>query len=292
MDILKSIYNTVTGWFGFGPTADDSSNGDNGNPAPLNMTQLIGVIDLRPYCVAQYKMNDSAVNTIVVDSQGFSNGTAQRNCSILTSTGKISTSLLFNGTSDYINTNSTFQNFFSSDFTVSMWVRPTDGQPAIDNPLCGADNFPITNGFYFEIIPSGRIQMDYLCNSNDMGTITTGVLFHNGQETFHHVVVGVRQNGSSVSATCYFDNVNQNLTTPTNSCIMSTFTNIYNLFLGAIDDQGGADSFFKGLMDDVCFFNKALSADEIAFLYNNGNGTEDLLSPGTAIAIGGRSRRR
>ncbi|MFC1783404.1 LamG-like jellyroll fold domain-containing protein, partial [Planctomycetota bacterium] len=48
----------------------------------------------------------------------------------------------------------------------------------------------------------------------------------------------------------------------------------YGHFLGVYN--GGDTRYWDGLIDNLMVFNKTLTADEIAFLYNGGNGIEAL----------------
>ena len=61
------------------------------------------------------------------------------------------------------------------------------------------------------------------------------------------------------------------------------FTSADNLYLGT-RNNGGLQWPFDGAIDNVMVFNKALTAAEVAVLYNSGNGTE--LVPATYTAIG------
>jgi hypothetical protein len=60
---------------------------------------------------------------------------------------------------------------------------------------------------------------------------------------------------------------------------MSNYTNSLNLYIGNYNwsEWDTANDMLFGGLDDTMIFNKALSTDEIAFLYNDGAGTEDLI---------------
>ncbi len=60
-----------------------------------------------------------------------------------------------------------------------------------------------------------------------------------------------------------------------NDTFDSTTSNDVNLGIGAMSTSGGK---FTGTIDNVVIFNRALSSKEIAFLYNDGFGTEGLFS--------------
>jgi hypothetical protein len=83
---------------------------------------------LKEACVMQLKMNDIARSTAVIDSQGLVTAIAVRNTQVMSVEGKFGGALNFNGTSDYIDTGQPL--LFNDSFTTSVWVQPTDGQPA------------------------------------------------------------------------------------------------------------------------------------------------------------------
>ena len=82
-------------------------------------------INLYANTVAQYKMNDSAANTTVLDSVNGYNGASQQNTENISVPGKINEALSFNGTSDRISVpyNSAFN---VNEYTVCFWVKIDD----------------------------------------------------------------------------------------------------------------------------------------------------------------------
>ena len=51
-----------------------------------------------------------------------------------------SKSLSFDGTNDYVSVGSTFNSTFQGDHSISLWVKPADGQPSATNILSGYKN--------------------------------------------------------------------------------------------------------------------------------------------------------
>jgi len=74
--------------------------------------------------VANWKMDDNAATTAVLDSSGSGNhGIAQRNTSVLSTPGKIDSALTFNGVSDYIDCGNANSLNITGSISISAWVR-------------------------------------------------------------------------------------------------------------------------------------------------------------------------
>lgn len=232
-------------------------------------------IDLRPFTVAQYKMNDTS-GTTVVDFQGFSNGTSQRDTSLMVTAGKIGGALSFNGTSDYVDTGNSFASVFNAPFTISMWVNLNDGQPPVENAIFGNID---GSGLGFEIWNYGPYGEGYLPFYWQTGTglsvsySGTHNLLPDGPTGWFHIVVMIYTDAGKVKGRLYFNN--SLIVTRTGfTGDMSAYAVTGNILIGAGNQPPVYPT--DGLIDNVCIFNKALSTDEIAFLYNSGNGTEEL----------------
>jgi len=216
--------------------------------------------------VAQYKMNDNTNNTTVIDSKGYSNGTAQRNTSVLHTNGIVGGALTFDGTNDYINTKNNFQSTFRDSFSISVWVYLDENCP---------DTVPLVN-----YLPSGG---DMLYCGLDL-SVNTMAIHYKGtfQETsyFYTTInkstwylftwVVSNEPPSTVRITAYqntFQLASQEFGTE-----MDNFTPQTNVVLGYLSPFPPD---LIGRLDNVMIFNKALSLDEISVLYNNGSGIED-----------------
>lgn len=222
-------------------------------------------IDLRPYCVAQWKMNETG-NTTVMDSNGNHYGTSHN--TIVGVAGKIGGAINFNGTSDYVTVpSSTGFNFGTDDFSVCFWVKLSDittAQEIIDRFKDGyhyAEFFLQAGRFFSELVDTQYVGWGH--NAPIPLNAIGNWLF----VTFAKTSAGVQIyfDGSPAAMTVGFMDGNPSVTMTTTDIRMGVRydTINYNYFLNAP-------------LDDVCIFNKALSADEISFLYYGGNGTEKL----------------
>lgn len=246
-------------------------------------------------CVLHYKMNDNAATTTVIDSMGNYNGTAQRNTSLMATTGKIGGALDFDGTTDYINVGDSLQSVFQSDFSVSLWVKPTEGQPeegVEEGDIFGVDD-AIANGSDIEIWhytfwhPSygdlGVLATTYKSDGKGFGVSTgTTSAFNAGQETWHHIVWNTKQTSPTVvTGYLYLDKVLRGSNSKS-GCVMADYVGEKELYIGAHNLTGAIIPFY-GPIDDVMVFNDALTQEEIIFLYNGGFGTEHLDYPHNPI---------
>ena len=234
--------------------------------------------DVSANCVAQWMMNDNAASTTVVDSQGSHNGTAQQNTSSLATSGKINGALTFDGSTDYIQISDSddFNIPVGTDFSVSAWIN-------IASLPTGGDMYGIVSdgggygdkGWTLFLLPdSGSfnrelrwefIDNDSTNNSCDSTTIPV-------TNTWYHVT-GV-YDGASSKMYIYINGVKESTTEQAYVAIEPLTDLAIGRNLGA--NSASRIEFMNGEIDDVCIFNKALSADEVYGLYNQGYGTEKL----------------
>jgi hypothetical protein len=203
---------------------------------------------------AHFKLNDNLATTAVVDSGPFSaNGTASANTSTLSVAGKINTALHFGGT-DYV----ALGNFarYKPALFVSLWFKRDSTGDATTRWLLlkygggawGWDGWGVyINHNTIGIWLNGNTQDNYFG-----GTIADDT-------NWHHVYAEIRRGGSCL---LYVDTLSTVSRTDANT--------IYN---ENVDLQVGNS--FIGSIDDLRFFDAALTSDDISFLYNGGNGTED-----------------
>jgi len=229
-------------------------------------------IDLTANCVAHYKMNDNAASAVVIDSQGFSNGTAQQNTNLLDTVGKVGGALTFNGASDYVETTLLATNFQDS-FSINLWCKPNDGQPVISNPLFGMGNTPQAHSCYIGLTTEGRVYFSLDDATMQSLVLTSGILFSNGTQAWNMLTFVVEETTGS-TATVYLYLNGTFIANVINDNVMDSFLGLNpRIGRGRI---GGVYNYFAGSIDNVMIFNKALSAEEITYLYNFGLGTEAL----------------
>ena len=210
--------------------------------------------------VAHWKMNDNAASTTVVDSKNSYNGTAARNTSNLSVAGKINTALSFNGSSDYIDLGTSFP--VSDTFTLCFWMVNKGTDKTCD---MWARNENADQWAYLGIGYSGSnmfVATNKALNAFEEQTVAAYSSFSNGDHlafVFNYPTCTVYKNGNS---------------TPIATL---TFTNHFNYAAGnTVMGRDGAYNgyYFDGILDDVRYYDTALSTIEIAKIYNSNNGTE------------------
>ena len=211
--------------------------------------------------IAQYKMNDNAGSTNVIDSSGNGlTGTAQRNTSSLATVGKLGGALAFNGSSDYINlgTNAGL-NVYNSDFSISAWVN-------MDSDF--------THGGIFGNADSNQGEsFNITTNSISMSKAGLGVgdqfVSHSFSPNTWYLVTAVQHfSGGHPSNVEYFVNgTSIGIFTDTQDYASASG---YEKWIGYTSYWGH----FKGKIDDLRVYNEALTQNDVNYLYSYGVGTE------------------
>lgn len=235
----------------------------------LTASEISTLYSIAPSCVgittdnlvAQWKL-DETTGTTATDSVGSNNGAYNGFDATSTVAGIDGTAQYFDGTNDKISIADNSDFTFTSDFTLSAWIKHSgaaeasngDGWRVISQQTTGANHFMMrvndssggTNGTVGVSFYSGSV---YGVNS------TTNV--KDGQ--WHHIV-GVRQ-GSDLHI--YIDGVLDNTTSSvsTGTIDVSGTVNIGN-------KPGNDEEKFSGAIDDVRVYQKALTSDEISDMYN------------------------
>jgi parallel beta-helix repeat protein len=226
----------------------------------MKITLIITLILLLSTCAAaewnstgnvlsMHMNNDSAYgenDSLVYDFSGNgNNGTITGPVYVV---GKYGNALSFDGTDDYVSVSHDSSLTMSGDFTLEVWVKlnnPTDVSRFIYK-YDGSTYYTlyysfIEKRFYLSIYKG--IQYD--CYSN---------IYTSSDTNWHHVV-GIR-NGSNMSI--YVDG---NLQETIYSVPTDTLGSSGNLYLGS--GYAGGTQFFKGSIDEVRIYNRALTAAEI-----------------------------
>lgn len=225
--------------------------------------------------ISHYSMDDNAADTVIIDSEGYSNGTlvggkTTAECSVA---GEIGTAIDFDGSVDYVDTNATFESIFQSDFSVSLWLKPRDGRPTgrYKDPF-GTGSTDFVNLVNCAFGETGRIQFGYAAESDDTDNAITSVVFADGQETWHHLVCIAEQTApTEVTLSIYFDKEFEDSEILTD-ITMSNYHSDEKFYIGQVITAGVPQwgSYFDGAIDDVRIYNHALTTTEVLneYLYD------------------------
>ncbi len=208
--------------------------------------------------LALWTMDDNAANTTVLDSgDNHFNGTAQRNTSAMTTSGRIDSALAFNGTTDQIDCG-TNTALLPDAWTVCAWVK------------CANVGTPTLLSFG-GIRPSIKLQNNnggrpaILMASNNYRTFEPSAWTTLKDGQWHHVAFTLSGSAQSSieSGQMYLDGVAVSVAA---TVATGPQTAKSRVFLGNSDAAGSQP--FQGAMDDVMLFNRVLSADEIQQVMN------------------------
>ena len=225
--------------------------------------------------VAHWKMNDNAADKIVLDSFGDYHGTNIANTADKSVAGKINTALDFDGVNDYVTISSTgiwdTLGNTSNALTFACWYYSASGATG-DRGLFSKGNDPRMMSFGF--VDSG-MHLAFLCKNGSDGnalwvnaTTNYGVncptqwvhyaVTYDGSRVTNGVVLYI--NGSVVGMYGRFNS------------LAGVATNASPFMIGHLYNSSTRA---KGRIDDMRVYDRVLSSNEIAIIYNAGSGTEE-----------------
>ena len=234
------------------------------------------LINLLSACVAHYKMNDNAASTVVIDSRGFSNGTAQQNTEDVTVAGKVNGALTFNGVDDYVNTNNSFESTLQADWAINLWLN-LNGVNLVGSFIFGSSDPPSNNEIVIFVNPAGehkgKVTLNFYANSYQVAVVEPTPSFSDGDTDWKMItIIG---NASTGYCDMYVNSIFRSTGTAA-GVDFANYDNDLDFYIGARNTADVAANFWAGLIDNVMIFNKALDQDEVDLLWNGGRGTERL----------------
>ena len=176
--------------------------------------------------------------------------------------GKLGQGLSFNGTSDYVNLSSNPISNFTNANTVCAWALTSDNTYWINSYDQTIVNFYQDSSNYVRFgssqntVPAGTLLINYRYNNTTVQLKSPNSLFANN--TWNYV--------------CYtWDG--SNLALYANGTVLPyTTTGGYSATPGnRIGTRGTSEGLWKGIVDDVRIYSRALTAGEIQDLYNLGH---------------------
>lgn len=172
--------------------------------------------------------------------------------------GKLANALYFDGNDDYVGLGNAFYSSSGqrNNFTISAWINP-------DNVTGGKYIFIKNGPVYFYLNGSSLIGTFYNGTSAFTTTSNTGVV---SAGTWKHVVF--TYDGSKIRLYVGGSTVQEANASGTPGSNGYAAIGIYNNG----GQNGGTSSPFKGYIDDLRFYNRALSGPEVEALYNNDSG--------------------
>ncbi len=225
--------------------------------------------------VAAYSFNEGS-GTTASDSSGNSNTGTLINSPTWTTSGKYGSALSFDGVNDYVDAGGNNSLDISNNLTISAWIKTSDTSGngrIIQRRALGA-----TKGYEFSVGTNGSLGFFYGDGTNYGYSDAWGVNNKINDGSWHHVVLTI-VNGStpSGSAISYVDGIffaQQNFST------VGSFTQTTNLIIGNYSTK-----YFKGSIDEIRIYNRALSQSEIQTDMNTPLGGTDTTPPAAPSGV-------
>ena len=212
-------------------------------------------------------------NTTVPDETSNGNNMTLYGDSVFSTDSAVGTrAVTFDGSGDYGVINDPLESTFQSPFSISMWVKPDDGQPSGDSgrllSTWGGTSYTIV------LIQSehGNINMNFQLGGSARTNHTPTAVFTNGtQSSYTHLVCVV---DSSATLTLYV-NGNSTSVTSSGSGSLSDYSSSQNIAIGTHNPASPTDgTTFTGKIDDISIWNTELTSTQASNIYNSGSGTD------------------
>ena len=183
-------------------------------------------------------------------------------------------SIDFDGTNDYIDTGQNFSSVFNDSFSISLWVKPDDGQPSASQYFFGLNDND-EDIVRAELLTNGKVKFVIEGNDDTLSTETPNEVFTNGGQDsvgFKHLLFVVTKSSGSDNTTVdiYVNGVDTENTFDTlTEADHALFSSSQNLVIGARNKDGTIRDYFSGKIDEFAIFNTALGSTEPLAIYNN-----------------------
>lgn len=197
--------------------------------------------------------------------------------------GKLGQALSFNGSSNYVSVDDSAGGFTFPDttFTVSFWAKTSDSNSSV---IISDSNCSSGSGKGWCIRASGPVQA-LIKNSADSGNTLRSSNTSINDNRWHHVVVVMTTDtitASNNNIQIYVDgSLDQGVLTP--GLVYGAVNNF--LYIGRRTEG----SFFNGAIDEMRIYSRALTAVQVAALYNSGAarfGNSSTLTASSSLASG------
>jgi len=227
--------------------------------------------------IRYFKFDENAANTSVVDATGIGNATSSTNTSNLyDSSGVLNSAFtLVSANSEYVDSNFQIADA-SSDKTINYWFKSTS--TALMKPFGAYDGSDYWYMPWMNVVSTNR--MYYMGQAGaKIGVYSTDSTPFDGD---WHMLTFVQSGATQADLAIYVDGYAISTTVYSSGTISANAIGV-DMYIGANNPNGAADSFVNGNMDEFGYWDRELSAAEILSLWNNGDG---LAYPFTAPEVG------
>jgi hypothetical protein len=182
-------------------------------------------------------------------------------CPTLDAAGKIGTALWFNGKDDFLVAPGTWGGADWTEATIEAWIR-VDGKTNTADAMQAIVSSTSANMFvHFQMLASGdKFNAAIYANASSKVVDFDGAAAPLALGAWHHVAVSIKSGDISL----YADGIKVGSSS-------FTFASLAPIVVGQelrIGSGYGKGRFFKGTMDEVAIYKRALSADDIKSHFN------------------------
>ena len=202
-----------------------------------------------------WKLDENSGNA--TDSIGSK--TLTNNGTTTYATGKINNGAVFNGTSQWLSIADEAGLRYSSTqaFSISFWFK-LDDTTGVQTIISKWDNDATKDQEY--VIYMNGTTLEFVVNGDTAKTVKISSL---SADTWYHCV--------ATAATNKVLNLYINAGTPATKTSTNGFLTNYSEFRVG---QNTGTNYFDGIIDEIGFWNRVLTSDEVSELYNSGNGLQ------------------
>lgn len=224
-----------------------------------------------------------------VDSTGTTDGTLVGSPSTGTIVG---TAIVVNGSSQYININRNFRNFWELNASVGFWFKTVD---TTAKTIFGSRG---SGGYYAPEINfnsggvDGKLFFGADTNVGGVKSIDWNYTDANLNDGNPHFIVVTKTGGKIADYTLYVDGVAKSITSGSDG-FSHDDTGQYNttkwdnnIFIGCTDNAGSPALYLSMTVDEWGIWDRTLSAGEVTTLYNGGSGLTYPFTPPVAAFSG------
>jgi hypothetical protein len=180
------------------------------------------------------------------------------------------------GSSGLVNLGNTDFNFERTDeFSIEFWIKLTSD--AIQTIISKQNSVAPFNGYGVNV-QTGLIRY-VIRDLTDVIAVETVGTYNDDQ--YHHVVLTYNGNSQDTGMNIYVDNV-LDRTVFVAGTLTGSIINSFNMQVSGRDGNNNC-ILDTTTIDEVVIYNRELTAAEVAFRWNNGNGTQELPGPGVSF---------
>ena len=169
---------------------------------------------------------------------------------------------------EYMKTTDTYQSTIRGNWSVSVWIKPEDGQPGAFDIIFGSKNSSAQDMIQVGIQTTGKLRT-YFRTNNDPDEGESDVVFADGASDWVHCIWSSTKNATD-GFTWYFNGASAGSadSTAITDVNWEAFTTDVDPWISGLNSNGSLSNSFEGNISEVAFYNVALTANDAATIYS------------------------